>query len=67
MLIHGKLVWDKLHLMISRSTTPDLLKMVHKLEEFFSQQLMSGKRVLSTFGAGPVTTKPKAKIKEESM
>lgn len=31
--------------MISKSTTADLLKMLYKLEEFFSQQFKSSKRV----------------------
>ena len=35
--------------MISRSTTPDLIKMATKLDEFFTQQLTSSKRVLSAF------------------
>ena len=49
MFVHCKLSLDRLHLMISKSTTPDFLKMVHKLEEFFTQQLTSGKRALLTF------------------
>jgi hypothetical protein len=36
--------------MISRSTTPDLIKMVSKLDEFFTQQFTSSKRALSAFG-----------------
>ena len=51
--VHGDLSWDKLHLMISRSTTPDLVKMAAKLEEFFYQQFHSSKRVLSAFGPIP--------------
>jgi hypothetical protein len=46
--MHGDLGWDQLQLMISRSTTADLLKMFYKLEEFFSQQFKSSKRVLSS-------------------
>lgn len=34
-------------MMISKSTTADLLKMFYKLEEFFSQQFKSSKRVFS--------------------
>lgn len=34
--------------MLSKSTTPDLLKMYTKLEEFFSQQFHSSKRVFSS-------------------
>ncbi|ESO10149.1 hypothetical protein HELRODRAFT_190394 [Helobdella robusta] len=67
--VHGKLSWDKLHMMISKSTTPDLLKMAHKLEEFFSQQLVSSKRVLSTFGTSVSTAKANKKnlAKEDEM
>lgn len=46
-LIHGNLCWDQLQMMISKSTTADLLKMFYKLEEFFSQQFKSSKRVFS--------------------
>ena len=46
--MHGDLGWDQLQLMISRSTTADLLKMFYKLEEFFSQQFKSSKRVFSS-------------------
>lgn len=34
-------------MMISKSTTVDLLKMFYKLEEFFSQQFKSSKRVFT--------------------
>lgn len=34
-------------MMISKSTTADLLKMFYKLEEFFSQQFKSSKRVFT--------------------
>lgn len=33
---------------MSRSTTPDLLKMQLKLEEFFTQQFKSSKRVFNS-------------------
>ncbi|KXJ79220.1 hypothetical protein RP20_CCG001952 [Aedes albopictus] len=46
-LIHGDLSWDQLQMMISKSTTADILKMFYKLEEFFSQQFKSSKRVFS--------------------
>lgn len=48
--MHGDLGWDQLQLMISKSTTVDLLKMYYKLEEFFSQQFKSSKRVFSALG-----------------
>ncbi|XP_063974640.1 bridge-like lipid transfer protein family member 1 isoform X5 [Diachasmimorpha longicaudata] len=46
--MHGDLGWDQLQIMISKSTTADLLKMFYKLEEFFSQQFKSSKRVFSS-------------------
>lgn len=47
-LAHGTLSWHQLQLLLSRSTTPELLKMQLKLEEFFTQQFKSGKRVFSS-------------------
>lgn len=49
--------------MISRSTTPELIKMIHKLEEFFTQQRTSSKRVLSAFG--PMSSASKVKVKQK--
>lgn len=46
--MHGDLGWDQLQIMISKSTTVDLVKMFNKLEEFFSQQFKSSKRVFSS-------------------
>lgn len=46
--VHGDLGWDQLQIMISKSTTADMLKMFYKLEEFFSQQFQSSKRVFSS-------------------
>lgn len=46
--LQGDLGWDQLQIMISKSTTPDLLKMFFKLDEFFSQQFKSSKRVFSS-------------------
>ncbi|KAK9502019.1 hypothetical protein O3M35_012630 [Rhynocoris fuscipes] len=48
--MHGDLGWDQLQVMISKSTTVDLLKMHYKLEEFFTQQFKSSKRVFSSLG-----------------
>ena len=50
LFVNGSLGWDQFHLMISRSTTPDLIKLAGKLEEFFSQQLTSSRRAFSAFG-----------------
>ncbi|XP_057320080.1 bridge-like lipid transfer protein family member 1 isoform X4 [Microplitis mediator] len=46
--MHGDLGWDQLQIMISKSTTADLLKMFYKLDEFFSQQFKNSKRVFSS-------------------
>ncbi|CRK93957.1 CLUMA_CG007483, isoform B [Clunio marinus] len=46
-LIHGDLNWDQFQIMISKSTTADILKMFYKLEDFFSQQFKSSKRVFT--------------------
>jgi len=63
--VHGDLVWDRLHLMISRSTTPELIKMIHKLDEFITQQQTSSKRALSVLGPMSTTSKAKGKQKDE--
>ena len=55
--VHGDLAWDKFHMMISRSTTPDLIKMVSKVEEFFMLQLKSSRRMLLHIRQ-PTTVKP---------
>jgi hypothetical protein len=47
---HGAIGWDQFHIMISRSTTPDIFKMVAKIEEFITMQFTSSRRVLSAFG-----------------
>nr|XP_018906485.1 PREDICTED: uncharacterized protein KIAA1109 isoform X3 [Bemisia tabaci] len=51
--MHGDLGWDQLQIMISKSTTTDLMKMYYKLEEFFSQQFKSSKRVFSNLQTDP--------------
>lgn len=48
--VHGVLGWEQLQCLISKSSTADLIKMYHKLEEFFSQQFNSSKRVFSRLG-----------------
>lgn len=52
---HGDLHWEQFHMMISRSTTPDIIKMVSKIEEFVVNQFTSSRRVLSAFGPMPGT------------
>ncbi|CAF3999457.1 unnamed protein product, partial [Rotaria sp. Silwood1] len=39
-LVLLNLEWSQLHLMITRSTTPDIIKMAMKLTEFFNAQLL---------------------------
>ncbi|RWS10976.1 uncharacterized protein B4U79_15895 [Dinothrombium tinctorium] len=46
--IHCVLHWDQIQVMISKSTTPDIMKIIARLEEFFSQQFHSSKRVFSS-------------------
>lgn len=50
--VHGVLGWRHLQCLISKSSTADLIKMYHKLDEFFSQQFNSSKRAFSRFGGG---------------
>ncbi|XP_021348394.1 uncharacterized protein KIAA1109-like [Mizuhopecten yessoensis] len=59
---HGDLRWDQFHLMLSRSTTPDIIKMIAKIEEFVTMQFTSSKRVLSAFG--PIPGGSKTRISE---
>ena len=40
--------WDELQLIMSRSTTPDIVKIIAKLEDFFDQQHRNSVRALST-------------------
>lgn len=48
MFIHCVLSWDQLQLLLSKSTTPDIIKITVKLDEFFSKQFHSGKRVFTS-------------------
>jgi Fragile site-associated protein C-terminus len=47
-LVLLNLEWSQLHLMITRSTTPDILKMSMKLIEFFNAQLINSKHLLAS-------------------
>ena len=40
--VDGKLGWNDFQIVMSRSTTPDLIKMCGKLQDFFNQQQRSG-------------------------
>jgi hypothetical protein len=41
--------WDEFQLIISRSPTPDIVKIISKLEDFFDQQHRNSIRALSSF------------------
>ena len=56
--LDGQLEWDTFQLMLSRSSTPDLIKMTSRLEEFFSQQFQSSKRMLASWQLGVVSSQP---------
>ncbi|XP_069049556.1 bridge-like lipid transfer protein family member 1 isoform X2 [Lepisosteus oculatus] len=62
--VHGDLQWDIFQVIISRSTTPDLIKIGMKLQEFFTQQFDTSKRALSTWGPVPYIP-PKAPVNIE--
>ena len=47
-LVFLNLEWSQLHLMITRSTTPDIIKMAMKLTEFFNAQLLNSKNLLQS-------------------
>ncbi|XP_016095629.1 bridge-like lipid transfer protein family member 1 [Sinocyclocheilus grahami] len=51
--VHGDLQWDIFQVIISRSTTPDLIKIGMKLQEFFTLQFDTSKRALSSWGPVP--------------
>lgn len=42
-LIELNVTWDQLHLMITRSTTPDLIMLYYKLMDFFEKQFTESK------------------------
>lgn len=65
--MHGVLSWDQLQMMISKSTTADLLKMFNKLEEFFSQQFNSSKRAFSGFSGSSRQRVVPQKLKDDSQ
>jgi hypothetical protein len=48
-LLELNVVWDQLHLMITKATTPDLIKMYYKLIDFFEKQLNEGKDYIKDF------------------
>ncbi|KAG1701702.1 hypothetical protein GQR58_004725 [Nymphon striatum] len=64
--VHCDLTWDQFHMMMSRSTNTDFLKMCNKLEEFFSQQFHSSKRVLSSLQPHRSSVKKKSSFNEQN-
>ncbi len=48
-LLELNVVWDQMHLMLTKSTTPDLIKMYYKLIDFFEKQLNEGKDYIKDF------------------
>ena len=42
-LLELNVTWDQLHLMITRSTTPDLIILYYKLKDFFEKQFIESK------------------------
>ena len=61
--VFGDLKWDQLQLLISKSTTADLIKIYYKLEEFFVQQFKSSKRVLSILEPWSASSKGNSSIR----
>ncbi|CAF3397517.1 unnamed protein product [Rotaria sp. Silwood1] len=47
-LVVLNLSWSQLHLMLTRSTTPDIMKMAMKLTEFVNAQIANSKHLLSS-------------------
>ena len=47
-LVSLNLGWSQLHLMITRSTTPDIMKMIMKLTEFFNAHITNSKNILAS-------------------
>ncbi|CAF1123273.1 unnamed protein product, partial [Adineta steineri] len=47
-LVFVNMEWSQLHLMITRSTTPDIIKMIMKLCEFFNAHLHNSKSLLAS-------------------
>ena len=64
LFFQGDLSWDQLQMLISKSTTADLLKIINKLEEFFSQQFKSSKKLFSSLEPWDNTVNKVNKSKE---
>ena len=50
--VQGDLSWDQLQLLISKSTTGDLIKICNKVEDFFLQQFKSSKKLIYSLEPG---------------
>ncbi|CAG0892323.1 unnamed protein product, partial [Cyprideis torosa] len=69
--LYAELGWDQFHLLMAQSTTADIMRMCAKLEEFFTQQLHSGRRVFSSLGsssssAGPLHLPPAITLRRQT-
>ena len=70
--MHGELAWNDLKVMICRSTTPDFLKMISKIQEFFAQQHRNSMRALSSLNtpslrSGNIMSQLSAPINAQSL
>lgn len=72
--VDGKFGWNELQIVMSRSTTPDLIKMCGKLQDFFNQQQRSGmhafaeKRQLTGVSSFPLSrTGPRSVSKRDHV
>lgn len=65
--VHGSLKWDQMQILMSKSTSPDFIKIISKLEEFFTQQVHSGKRVFDSLHPTPKSNSISEKIKPKRL
>ena len=70
--MHGELAWNDFKVMICRSTTPDFVKMITKIQDFFAQQHRNSMRALSSLhtpslGAGSIMSQLSAPITSHSL
>lgn len=64
MFVIGDVTWDQCYLMITKSTTPDLIKMAARCDEYYRQQIKSSRRV---FGASDLRGDTRAQASSESI
>ena len=50
--LNADLAWDRFHVMMTRNTTPDFIRLSRRLSDFFTHQFQSGKKVLESIGPG---------------